>query len=326
MTKEKQAATTGQEELNRRDLLLAGAGVTLTAATLAGTAKSAAVHGSDGEVLYQSSSGSEIPLPENYITDHFTDGVHPPKMEMPALLTAPVTADNPLVYDLYWSMRSPYSYLVLNRILALNEHYNVKMNFMPTLPIAVKFGGFPGAPWYRWNYDMVDQHRVAKRLGIPFRRPRPEVVIQDTWPPYQVSLNIPIGEENQRYVYLISRCAAAAKMQDKGGAFLDHVSHMMWDGTVDDWPDHLAEYMNRAGMDGEAVLADIKTNPKKYDDALDGVNKAKSKTGSGGVPEMVFHGEPFFGQDMFDSFFWRLVENGLTQKDGSPLPAFTNKV
>jgi 2-hydroxychromene-2-carboxylate isomerase len=326
MTKKNQDAKTDLEKLNRRDLLLAGAGATLTAATLAGAPQSASALGSDGEVLYQSSAGSEIPLPETFISDHFTNGVHPPKIEMPAPLTAPVTADNPLEYDLYWSMRSPYSYLALDRILALNEHYNVKMNFMPTLPIAVKFGGFPGAPWYRWNYDMVDQHRVAKRLGIPFRRPRPEVVIQDTWPPYEVSLNIPIGEQNQPYVYLISRCAVAAKMQDKGGAFLDHVSHMMWDGTVDDWPEHLAEYMNHAGMDGEAVLADIKADPKKYDNALDDVNKAKSKTGSGGVPEMVFRGEPFFGQDMFDSFFWRLAENGLTRKDGGSLPAFTNKV
>jgi 2-hydroxychromene-2-carboxylate isomerase len=326
MTHENQGAKTGPEKMNRRDLLVAGAGATLTAATLAGTSQSASAHGSDGEILYQLSPGSKIPLRETFITDHYTDGVHAPKMEMPAPLTAEVTADNPLEYDLYWSMRSPYSYLVLDRILALNAHYNVKITFMPTLPIAVKFGGFPGAPWYRWNYDMMDQHRVAKRLGISFRRPRPEVVIQDTWPPYEVSLNIPIGEQNQPYVFLISRCAAAAKMQDKGSEFLDHVSHMMWDGTVDDWPEHLAEYMTRAGMDGEAVLADVKANPKKYDDVLDGVNKAKSKTGSGGVPEMVFRGEPFFGQDMFDSFFWRLVENGLTRKDGGPLPAFTNKV
>jgi 2-hydroxychromene-2-carboxylate isomerase len=324
MTQESQAAKTGPEKLNRRDLLVAGA--TLTAATLAGTSQSASAQGSNGEILYQSFKGVEIPLPETYMSDHYTDGMSPPKMEMPAPLTAEIKADNPLEYDLYWSMRSPYSYLVLDRILALNQHYNVKMTFMPTLPIAVKSGGFPGAPWYRWNYDMIDQHRVAKRLGIGFRRPRPEVVIQDTWPPYEVSLNIPTGEQNQPHVYLISRCAAAAKMKDKGGEFLDHVSHMMWDGTVDDWPEHLAEYMIRAGMDGKAVLADVKANPKKYDDVLDEVNKAKSKTGSGGVPEMVFRGEPFFGQDMFDSFFWRLVENGLTRKDGGPLPAFANKV
>lgn len=326
MTNDYHDAKSGREKLNRRELLVAGAGASLTAATLAGAATTASAHGSKGEKLYQPFPGAEIPLPETYITDHYTDGVHPPKMKMAAPLTAPVTADNPMEYDLYWSMRSPYCFLVLNRILALNEHFNVRMNFMPTLPIAIKAGGFPGVPWYRWNYDMMDQHRVAKRLGIAFRRPRPEVVNQDTWPPYRPSLAIPKGEINNPLVFLVSRCASAAKLQDKGGEFLDHVSHMMWDGTVDDWPEHLSEYMDRAGMDGEAVLADVKANPKKYDDVLDDVNKAKSKTGSGGVPEMVFRGEPFFGQDMFDSFFWRLVENGLTRKDGGPLPEFRNRV
>jgi 2-hydroxychromene-2-carboxylate isomerase len=311
--------------MSRRNLLITGGAAALTAATLAGFTKSASAQ-TGGEVRYQPYAGAELPLSENYITDHYTDGVHPPEMEMPAPLTAEVTAENPLEYDLYWSMRSPYCYLVLDRILALNKYYNVRMNFMPTLPIAVKSGGFPGAPWYRWNYDMIDQHRVAKRLGIPFRRPRPEVVKQDTWPPYRTTLNIPTGEQNQPLVYLISRCAAAAKLQDKGGEFLDHVSHMLWVGTVDNWPEHLAEYMNRAGMDGEAVLADVKANPKKYDDVFAKVGRAKGKTGSGGVPLMVFRGEPFFGQDMFDSFFWRLVGNGLTRKDGGPLPVFSNRV
>jgi 2-hydroxychromene-2-carboxylate isomerase len=326
MTNENQDPKIHPENMSRRNLLITGAAATLTAATLAGFTKSASAQTGGGEVRYQPSPGPELPLPETYITDHFTDGVHPPKMEMPAPLTAEVTAVNPLEYDLYWSMRSPYCYLVLDRILALNKHYNVKMNFMPTLPIAVKSGGFPGVPWYRWNYDMIDQHRVAKRLGIPFRRPRPEVVNQDTWSPYRLTLSIPTGEQNQPLAYLISRCAAAAKLQDKGGEFLDHVSHMLWVGTVDNWPEHLAEYMNRAGMDGEAVLADVKANPKKHDDVFAEVGRAKGKTGNGGVPEMVFRGEPFFGQDMFDSFFWRLVENGLTRKDGGPLPAFSNRV
>ena len=308
---------------NRRNLLLAGA--TLTAATLAGPLKPAFAK-AGGNVRHQPWPGTEGPFPETYISDHFTDGVHPPKVKMPAPLTAKVTAENPLDYDLYWSMRSPYSFLVLDRILALNKYYNVRMNFLPTLPIAVKCGGFPGAPWYRWNYDMVDQHRVAKRLGIAFRRPRPEVVIQDTWPPYEVTLNIPTEELNQPYVYLISRCAAAAKLQGKSDEFLDHVSHMMWDGTVDNWPEHLAAYMKRAGMDGEAVLADVKADPKKYDKVFAEVAQTKGKTGNGGVPEMVFRGEPFFGQDMFDCFFWRLAENGLTRKDGGPLPKFNNRV
>lgn len=323
MTNETEVFETGREKMSRREMLIAGAGVTLTAATLAGTTGTATAQTAGSEVRYQSFPGATIPLPETYMSDHFNDGVHPPKKGNAPPLTANVNEENPLEYDMYWSMRSPYTYLVLDRILALNKHYNVKMNFMPTLPIAVKSGGFPGVPWYRWNYDMIDQHRVAKRQGIPFRRPRPEVVIQDTWPPYSFTLNIQRGEQNQPNVYLVTRCAAAAKLQDKSEEFLDHVMHMMWDGTVDNWPDHLAEYMNRAGMDGEAVLADVRANPAKYDAVYGAVGEAKSKTGSGGVPEMVFRGEPFFGQDMFDSFFWRLAQNGLTRKDDAPLPRFS---
>ena len=29
---------------------------------------------------------------------------------------------------------------------------------------------------------------------------------------------------------------------------------------------------------------------------------------------MEFNGEPFFGQDRFDQFFWRLQQNGLTKR------------
>ena len=80
MTQESQAAKTGPEKLNRRDLLVAGAGAALTAATLTSTSQSALAHGPDGEILYQPFQGVEIPRPETFITDHFTDGVHPPKM------------------------------------------------------------------------------------------------------------------------------------------------------------------------------------------------------------------------------------------------------
>ena len=37
-------------------------------------------------------------------------------------------------------------------------------------------------------------------------------------------------------------------------------------------------------------------------------------TGQGGVPTMSWNGEPFFGQDRFDQFFWRLRQNGLTKR------------
>ena len=32
------------------------------------------------------------------------------------------------------------------------------------------------------------------------------------------------------------------------------------------------------------------------------------------VPTMSWNGEPFFGQDRFDQFFWRLRQDGLTKR------------
>ena len=79
-------------------------------------------------------------------------------------------------------------------------------------------------------------------------------------------------------------------------------------------------------MDGAATDAEIAANPDKYDAIIEENQEAHHATGHGGVPNMAFRGEPFFGQDMFDCFFWRLAENGLTRKDGGPLPTFNNRV
>ena len=46
--------------------------------------------------------------------------------------------------------------------------------------------------------------------------------------------------------------------------------------------------------------------------------------GHGGVPLMIFQGEPFFGQDRFDEFYWCLRQSGLTRRD-QPRGPFTVK-
>ena len=43
-----------------------------------------------------------------------------------------------LDYDLFWSFRSPYSYLVTPRLVALERDYDVRANVRPVLPIAVR--------------------------------------------------------------------------------------------------------------------------------------------------------------------------------------------
>jgi 2-hydroxychromene-2-carboxylate isomerase len=47
-----------------------------------------------------------------------------------------------LTYDLFWSFRSPYSYLLASRLLEFERDYDVRANVRPVYPIAVRIDGF----------------------------------------------------------------------------------------------------------------------------------------------------------------------------------------
>ena len=68
------------------------------------------------------------------------------------------------------------------------------------------------------------------------------------------------------------------------------------------------------GLNYQATIKDIQQNPGKYDAVWQQNQVDFQATGQGGVPTMSWNGEPFFGQDRFNQFFWRLRENGLTQR------------
>jgi 2-hydroxychromene-2-carboxylate isomerase len=68
------------------------------------------------------------------------------------------------------------------------------------------------------------------------------------------------------------------------------------------------------GLNYEEMIADIQANPQEFDDVWAQNSIDHQNTGQGGVPTMEFNGEPFFGQDRFDEFFWRLQQNGLTKR------------
>ena len=43
-----------------------------------------------------------------------------------------------LSYDLYWSFRSPYSYLITHKLVALERDYVVRGAIRPVYPLAVR--------------------------------------------------------------------------------------------------------------------------------------------------------------------------------------------
>ena len=155
---------------SRRGFFTSGMG--LTAAALASGSLKVQAQDADGVKRAQAREGYTTPLPRNWVADHVTDDVHPPIKEMPPPLTANVNAANPLEYELFLSLNSASGYLMLDRLLALNNEYHVTMNFRPILP-RVLLNGQEGEFPYTFNYENIESHRVAKFLGVPFQYPKP---------------------------------------------------------------------------------------------------------------------------------------------------------
>ena len=120
--------------------------------------------------------------------------------------------------------------------------------------------------------------------------------------------------ERQPYISWLVRLGNAAELEGKALEYVLAVSPLIWGARapLGEWPLHIKEAVNSIGMDYDAVIADIQKNPEKYDAVWQKNAEDHGKTGHGSVPVMSWNGEPFYGQDRFNQFFWRLRENGLT--------------
>ena len=76
--------------------------------------------------------------------------------------------------------------------------------------------------------------------------------------------------------------------------------------------------------DYDEAIEFIRKNPEKVDSGWLENSDAMAQTGHGGVPLMVFQGEPFFGGDRFDQFVYRLRQSGLTRRKEAR-PPFTTQ-
>ena len=66
---------------------------------------------------------------------------------------------------LYWSARSPYSYLGLERAVLLAKHYNITLDIKPVLPMMMRD---MNVPQMKKMYIFLDTKREATKLGIPY--------------------------------------------------------------------------------------------------------------------------------------------------------------
>lgn len=208
-------------------------------------------------------------------------------------------------FDLYFSFRSPYSYLAVERIETLAAAHDLAPNVKVVRPIAVRIPGFfERADPLRGPYVRLDAARSAEMLGLPYRWPRPDPVVMD----------VATGkvDADQPYIHRLTRLGVAAAEAGAGFAFAREAARTIWSGAVDDWHlgDHLAEAAGRAGLDFALFERGAETEPGRLDEILDANERAQRAAGHWGVPLMVFDGEPFYGQDRVEQMIWRMTQKG----------------
>jgi len=77
--------------------------------------------------------------------------------------------DGHFTVPVYWSMRSPYCYISLDRCLAYQKKYNLTLDLRPVWPIAIRdphsFDVMKNMG-YRLPYQNVDSFRSAAFHGV----------------------------------------------------------------------------------------------------------------------------------------------------------------
>lgn len=214
-----------------------------------------------------------------------------------------------LSVDLFFSFRSPFSYLALPKTLKLVDEYDLTVNLRPVYPLAVRVPGFfkKTNPQFI-RYVVLDSRRVAEHEGIPFRFPRPDPIVQDL-------TTLEVATE-QPYIHRLTRLGAMAQLEGRSLAFTDAIARVLWDGSVTGWNegDHLAQAAEKAGFDLTAMDAAISADPDRYEQVISENEKDHAASGHWGVPTFVFEKEPFFGQDRIDLLLWRMQSKGLARR------------
>lgn len=215
-----------------------------------------------------------------------------------------------LEVEVFWSFRSPYSYLAAPQLAAMARDYDVELKVRPVYPLAVRVDGFFKRQDRRWPmYVARDCFRTAQMLGLPFGPPRPDPIVMD----------FATGEvaKDQPYIGRLTQLGQAAVEAGRGLPFIVEVSRLIWGGEVQGWDqgDHLAQATARAGLDLAELERVVAADGERLEAEIQASHARMEAVGHWGVPTMVFQDEPFFGQDRIATLIWRLEQHGLQRRE-----------
>lgn len=207
--------------------------------------------------------------------------------------------------EVYYSFRSPYSYLAVDRLVGIERDYTVEIDFRPVRPLALREPDFfeRGRKQFL-PYLMKDVFREAERLGLTVAPPNPDPIDMDM-ANGKVAPDQPIMDR-------LMTLGIAAAVAGQGLDFAQTVGRSIW-GGVQDWhkDDALRETLGAADLDFDALMFWAAENGETFQKNIER-NEATQLEHHWGVPLMVLDGEPFFGQDRIAALIWRLEKLGLS--------------
>ena len=212
--------------------------------------------------------------------------------------------------DLYFSYRSPYSYLILPRMLKLKEKYDIEINFKVVYPIAIRMPEwFEGKNFFPFFFfKMIDMRLQAKKLGIHFTtKLKPDPIRQ----------NVMTGKisSHQPYIFDICHLGQMAQMKGVGMEFAFEVSSLIF-GGVENWntDENLSEAAKKVGLDLNQLRESVNVHEEEIIGQIKQNQVDQLNAGHHGVPLTVIGDKHFFGQDQFDKIMETLKENGLKER------------
>ena len=185
---------------------------------------------------------------------------------------------------IYWSLRSPYSYLALVRAKQLADHYQVPLEVKPVLPMVMRRMQVPKT---KGLYITADVKREADKYGIPFGR------IAD-----------PLGAGVERCYALFDY----AQSHGLGWSFLHSCASGVWaEGILSESDSGLQKLVERAGLNWSQAW------PLLSDDSwrLWAQDNLAELYGHNlwGVPSLVYGNTKVFGQDRLDRIEQAIIDD-----------------
>ena len=210
------------------------------------------------------------------------------RLALPA--SVPGAAEKLPALEMFYSFRSPYSYLALKRTFDIADAFGLKLEVKPVLPMVMRGMAVPRK---KLLYIAKDASREAERLGVPFGK---------------MADPVGVGAE---------RCIAAfyyAKTQGRERDFLLAAGKAIWaegiDVAQDEGMEHVAE---RSGIFWPEVRAALTLDD--WRSQAEANRQVMAEAGLWGVPSFKIGELALWGQDR-DWLLARKIEDMCHTGDG----------